>query len=267
MADRKPPSPSIELQVLLASRRRCCICFGLHRDLDIKQGQLAHINRDPSDSTVENLAFMCLEHHDWFDSKTSQSKGATVEEAKHYRHELFREWERRDEEDARAALPRPSARPVEPTESRTSGPQSSAAFEPIEVIDKRLNLRWIIRVSPKQWLATQDPIRSLVPRAVMEFLDGPYHAMDGCNERLEEFGGGGGGYGGESPIFRERCPGCRAQIYKPAQRSLESRYADAWTVRAQALAELQRMSRNGTVIQGSRIVLERPLYWEKMLPP
>ena len=62
--------------------RRCCICYGLNHDLSIKQGQLAHVNRDPSDSSADNLAFTCLVHHDWFDTRTSQSKGATIEEAK-----------------------------------------------------------------------------------------------------------------------------------------------------------------------------------------
>ena len=65
------------------------MCFGLHGDLTVTQGQIAHLNGDRSDSSVENLAFMCLPHHDWFDSKPSQSKGGNPEEAKHYRKELY----------------------------------------------------------------------------------------------------------------------------------------------------------------------------------
>jgi hypothetical protein len=65
----------------------------------MKQGQLAHLNRDPSDSSADNLAFLCLEHHDWFDTRTSQSKGPTIEEAKHYREKLYNELKRRDEAD------------------------------------------------------------------------------------------------------------------------------------------------------------------------
>ena len=154
MADRKPPSTSVELQVLVASRRRCCICYGLHRDLGIKQGQLAHINRDPSDSSVDNLAFMCLQHHDWFDSKTSQSKGATIEEAKHYRDLLYSEWKRLDEEDAKSAGAQPPpARLIEPAATSHPARPESPLFVPTEVIDEKLRLRWVIRVPPSSgWL-------------------------------------------------------------------------------------------------------------------
>jgi hypothetical protein len=255
MAERKPPSTSVETQVLLASRRRCCICYGLRRDLNIKQGQLAHINRDPSDSTADNLAFMCLEHHDWFDSKPSQSKGPTVGEAKHYRDALYKDLLRRDEAEAAS----PSVTPASALPAVAMS-EPSPKFEPIEVIDQWLNLRWFIRARPAQWLEIQDPGRTLVPRAVLDILDGPYHAATGCNERLEEYSPFGGG----APSLGERCPGCGAPTFQPVERGLESRHVDASTVRAQALAELQRMSRNGTPIEGPRIVLERPLYWEKM---
>ena len=102
-AGRVAPSSEVELQVLLSSRRRCCICFGLHRDLSVKQGQLAHIDRNPANSAADNLAFMCLQHHDWFDTKPSQSKGVPPPEAKHYREELYNELRRRDEAEAGGA--------------------------------------------------------------------------------------------------------------------------------------------------------------------
>jgi hypothetical protein len=86
---RVPIDPSVQANVLTKSRRRCCICFGLNRDYGLKQGQIAHIDRDSSNAKEENLAFMCLEHHDWYDSTTSQSKGPQPAEAKHYRNELY----------------------------------------------------------------------------------------------------------------------------------------------------------------------------------
>ena len=94
---RKSPSPNVELTVLLASRRRCCICFGLHGDLRIKAGQIAHLDHDPEHSEADNLAFVCLVHHDWLDSRCSQSKGATAAEAKYYRRQLYAEIRRRDD--------------------------------------------------------------------------------------------------------------------------------------------------------------------------
>ena len=209
---------------------------------------------------------MCLEHHDWFDSKTSQSKGPTVEEARHFREELYNELRRRDEAEVGPAST-PTATVGRPTAPRATTPDASK-FQPIEVIDERLDLLWFIRAPPSQWMHVQAPGTSLSPSEVMRILDGPYHADAACRERLEEYGGGGGAYGGSgSPFLGERCPGCRADIYRSAQRGLERLDPSVWTVRAQALAELQRMNRLGTAIQGPRIVLERPLHWEKMLPP
>ena len=78
-----------ETHVLLMSGRRCCICFGLRGDGGIKRGQIAHLDGDPSNGSVENLAFLCLDHHDEYDGRTSQSKSLTIREIKHYRVELY----------------------------------------------------------------------------------------------------------------------------------------------------------------------------------
>ncbi len=78
----------IETQILLNSRRRCCICFGLKRDTRIKQGQIAHLDKNRNNNKVDNLAFLCLSHHDSYDTKTSQSKGLTINEIKTFRVEL-----------------------------------------------------------------------------------------------------------------------------------------------------------------------------------
>ncbi len=85
---RKTPQPT-ETEVITRSRRRCCICFGLHRDIAVKRGQIAHLDQDPSNFTKDNLAFLCLPHHDQYDSKTSQSKHFTINEVKWYRKELY----------------------------------------------------------------------------------------------------------------------------------------------------------------------------------
>ncbi len=85
---RKAVNKDVEADVLVESRRRCCICFGLHRNLDVKTGQIAHLDKDNSNNSYENLAFLCFEHHDQYDSKTSQSKNFTITEVKKYRNEL-----------------------------------------------------------------------------------------------------------------------------------------------------------------------------------
>src|SRR6476469_2486991 len=86
--ERKRTAPTTEANVLVRSRRRCAICFGLNRDVDTKQGQIAHIDHDSSNDKPGNLVFLCLEHHDKYDSRTSQSKGFTEDEIKRYRVEL-----------------------------------------------------------------------------------------------------------------------------------------------------------------------------------
>jgi hypothetical protein len=88
---RKPIPKDVELNVLLASARRCCLCFYLCNRTDVRKGQLAHLNHRREDSTFENLVWLCLEHHDEFDSQTSQSKGLTEQELRAYRDQLYRE--------------------------------------------------------------------------------------------------------------------------------------------------------------------------------
>lgn len=85
---RKRIQNDVQTQVLTRSRRRCCICFGLNRDTAIKQGQIAHLDRDSSNNAEGNLAFLCLGCHDRYDSKTSQSKNFTIGEIKCFRVEL-----------------------------------------------------------------------------------------------------------------------------------------------------------------------------------
>ncbi len=81
--------PDTERTVLTKSRRRCCLCFGLHADLRLKKGQVAHIDHDRTNSVEDNLAFLCLDHHDEYDAKRSQAKGLTEKEVKYYRGELY----------------------------------------------------------------------------------------------------------------------------------------------------------------------------------
>lgn len=87
---RKPVPKDVLTDVLVSSRRRCCICFGLDRDTHLKNGQIAHLDGNRDNNREGNLAFLCLDHHDDYDSRTSQRKGLTIEEVKRYRDELVR---------------------------------------------------------------------------------------------------------------------------------------------------------------------------------
>jgi len=86
---RKAPSRSVQTEVLRRSRRRCCVCYGLHRDDRPKKGQIAHLDQDHSNSAPDNLAWLCLDHHDEYDLVPSQAKGLQLEEVKGYRAELY----------------------------------------------------------------------------------------------------------------------------------------------------------------------------------
>jgi len=87
---RAPTPRTVETAILLASRRRCAICFGLLGDQVVKAGQIAHVDRDASNSVLDNLAWLCLAHHDEYDTRRSQSKGFTPDELRRYRDELHR---------------------------------------------------------------------------------------------------------------------------------------------------------------------------------
>ncbi len=96
MSKRLTIPASLQADVVVECRRRCCVCYGLYRDELQKRGQIAHLDHDPKNNRRENLAWLCLEHHDEFDGKTSQSKGFTIQEVKRYRNELrarFADWQ------------------------------------------------------------------------------------------------------------------------------------------------------------------------------
>jgi len=93
MVGKKPPRkqtpPAVETAVLAKSDRRCALCFRLNGDLTEKHGQIAHLDHDPSNGAEDNLAWMCLDHHSTYDSKTKQHKNYTVHEVKAARARLY----------------------------------------------------------------------------------------------------------------------------------------------------------------------------------
>jgi hypothetical protein len=88
---RKAIPIRIEKAVLAKSRRRCTLCFGLDGDLTEKRGQIAHLDGNRNNNAESNLAWMCLDHHSLFDSKTKQHKNYTIPEVKGYRRTLYKE--------------------------------------------------------------------------------------------------------------------------------------------------------------------------------
>ena len=82
----------IQALVLTKSKRRCALCVFLDGKDEERKGQIAHLNGDHADSRFENLVWLCFEHHDDFDSKTSQSKNYTQIEVRDYRYQLYQKY-------------------------------------------------------------------------------------------------------------------------------------------------------------------------------
>lgn len=90
MAAQRPAIPiTIQVKLLTQSRRRCCLCFGLESDTEEKEGQIAHLDHNPTNNSLENLAWLCLFHHDQYDCIHRQAKGITINEVKEFRAQLY----------------------------------------------------------------------------------------------------------------------------------------------------------------------------------
>ena len=86
---RRKLSADTETEVLVRSRRRCALCYGLKGDFEERIGQIAHIDRNRENDALDNLAWLCFEHHSLYDSSTSQHKNYKSTEVKHHRNTLY----------------------------------------------------------------------------------------------------------------------------------------------------------------------------------
>jgi hypothetical protein len=77
-------------RVLDRSRRRCALCVHFDNDYGQKEGQIAHLDRDRSNSDEDNLAYLCLPHHDDYDTKRRQTKNLIISEVKTARDRLYK---------------------------------------------------------------------------------------------------------------------------------------------------------------------------------
>jgi hypothetical protein len=91
MAMRKRPSQTVQDEVLVACRRKCCLCYCLLDEQGPRKGQIAHLNQKREDDRLENLVWLCFDHHDEFDSTTRQSKGLTAGEIRRHRDRMVAE--------------------------------------------------------------------------------------------------------------------------------------------------------------------------------
>jgi hypothetical protein len=87
--NRRDFPKAVKIEVLTKCRRRCALCFALEGDIGTKRGQLAHIDRNPANSSKENAAFLCTQHHDEYDSTSRQTAGIAAAELKKYQESLY----------------------------------------------------------------------------------------------------------------------------------------------------------------------------------
>lgn len=109
MTRRKQIPQKTQDEIITQSGRKCCLCFGIDSDYSEKKGQIAHLDQNPENDDIDNLAWLCLDHHDEYDSITSQSKGLTTGEAKRYRAKLYEVVEK-DRENGLSTTKSPSQR-------------------------------------------------------------------------------------------------------------------------------------------------------------
>lgn len=72
--------PDIAQQVLVKSRHTCCVC----REV---QGQIHHIDEDPSNNKIDNLAVLCVSCHQKVHTKAPFQRGFQPNHIKQYRNE------------------------------------------------------------------------------------------------------------------------------------------------------------------------------------
>ena len=85
---RSPVPKSTATELLIRCRRRCALCFGLDNDQRVKRGQIAHIDRNPAHNEIEDLVWLCVDHHDSYDSRSSQTRGVMSAEVKQHKNKL-----------------------------------------------------------------------------------------------------------------------------------------------------------------------------------
>lgn len=135
--------------VLQQLGRRCALCFGLHWNEDVKHGQIAHINWDSRDSRPANLTFLCLEHHDQYDTRHSQSKGFTPRELRTYT-EMLRRHIRRKRQELRAGPSPQGQSPETPLildDLKVTSVTSGSILESLENVSARLSGRPLVYLS------------------------------------------------------------------------------------------------------------------------
>lgn len=87
---RKKWPEDVRSKILTQSKRICALCFYFKGDSSEKiRGQIAHIDRQATNSTVENGTYLCKDHHDEYDVVSQQSQRLSEAELKEARARVY----------------------------------------------------------------------------------------------------------------------------------------------------------------------------------
>lgn len=124
---------------------------------------------------------------------------------------------------------------------------SRRKFRPLEVLDTKFNLLWRITTNPCDWLDKN--LDRFSPDYMGSFIDGPFHAVAGCYERLSIRTNSG------DELFMWLCFGCDQDVTQQQEGGIKLN-----ELKKGALADLQRLHRQGVSIK-HKMELKKPLYW------
>lgn len=146
---RKPPPERVADSIMLACLRRCCVCWGLDgTDVAENQLQIAHLDGDPSNTTWNNLAALCVPHHDELDVVSRQTRRLSPGEVRLHRERLYAVCGQRSADRQADSRGRSGARPLavrrsgvtEARRSQALGGLLDADAEFVELEQKRRSL-------------------------------------------------------------------------------------------------------------------------------
>jgi len=200
MGARKKIPQDVVVDVLTSCRRRCCVCFAIRGDDGEKKGQIAHLDRDPNNNAMDNLAFLCLEHHDQYDTTPSQSRGFVIEEVKRYRGSLLAFKSQEPDSDSSSSPPSVGSRLCVPCPRGPSCPGSTP------VVVQECYLARTTR-HPPGFISNKWEV-GLLSSVALSFLDG---ALDAKYETYQ-------------------CPACGARV-------AFTRYRNRWSEVCKRLAD------------------------------
>jgi hypothetical protein len=91
MTGRKSISQKVQSNVITKSASRCVICYATRVNTDVAYPsfQIAHIDKNNANNSEDNLALLCFDHHNLYDSTFSQGKNYNKETIIAWRQALY----------------------------------------------------------------------------------------------------------------------------------------------------------------------------------